>query len=716
MGALPDGGAMLAIEAREEEIGDLPAGVSLAAVNSPTSLVLSGDAGEIDRLEAGWREKGRRVSRLRVSHAFHSPLMEPMLEELGEVVAGLDLHPPEIPIVSNLTGAPVGEEMTDPAYWVRHVREPVRLADGIATLAEAGVGRFLEIGPDAVLAAPVAESLEAPGSDVRSPGHTGVGPIARTSPAEEPLIACAQRAGQDQAESLLAFLARAHADGAGVDWGALHRGARTVDLPTYAFQRRRYWPERDLEADRRDGTGHPLLGRILRVAARDEWLLSGQISLSTHPWLADHSVLGTVLVPGTFLVELALLAGERTGCAAIEELTLESPLVLDRGEVVTLQVLVGEPDDEGRREIAIHSRVGDAAGEPGDPEPWRSHAGGILTAMPAPAAAPFGEAWPPAGAEPIEIDALYKGLAETGFAYGPAFQGVRAAWRRGDEIFAETALAETEAAGAARFGIHPALLDSTLHALIGAHRDEVGAAVPVPFSWQGVHLRAAGASALRVQVTPAGDDELRLSAYDASGAPVLSVAALRSRPIDAAQLAAARRSDDSLYELGWNPIALPRVNGAPFRIAALGEDGALGGDRVPEEDAAPTADGIAASEDRFADPGALADAIGDGAPPPDLVVALAPPPAEEADLAAASVATATWALDLLRAWIVDDRLTRSRLALVTRGAIAVDGEEVPDPRRRAVGPRAERPVRAPGPLFAGRPRRRRRPLVSGGGQ
>src|SRR6185437_7423899 len=223
MGALPEGGAMLALEAREEEVGDLPAGVSLAAVNSPTSLVLSGEGSEIGRLEEGWRGKGRRVSRLRVSHAFHSPLMEPMLEGLGEVAAGLDLRPPQIPVVSDLTGALVGEEIADPGYWVRHVREPVRLADGLATLAEAGVGRFLELGPDPVLAAPVAGSLEG------------------GAPGEEPLVACAQRAGQDQAGSLLAFLARAHGDGAAVDWGALHPGARAVDLPTYAFQRRRYW-------------------------------------------------------------------------------------------------------------------------------------------------------------------------------------------------------------------------------------------------------------------------------------------------------------------------------------------------------------------------------------------------------------------------------------------------------------------------------------------
>ncbi len=573
--------------------------------------------------------------------------MEPMLEEFGEVAVSLEYRPPKIPIVSNLTGALAGEEIADPGYWVRHVRQPVRFAAGVAALAEAGVGRYLELGPDAVLSAPVAECLE----DVDPDG-------------DEPLVACSQRQGQDQAGNLLAFLARAHADGAEVDWATLHdgSGASAVDLPTYAFQRERYWPERDHEADRRDGTGHPLLGRILRVAARDEWLLSGQVSLATHPWLADHGVLGTVLVPGTFFVELALLAGARTGCEAVEELTLEAPLVLGPHEAVALQVQVGEPDEEGRREIAIHSRVGEA-GSDGE---WRSHAGGSLVATAREPAAVLGEAWPPAGAEPIAVEDLYEKLAATGFAYGPAFQGVRAAWRRGEEVFAEIALGEAEAAEAARLGIHPALLDSALHALVGDHLDP-GAAVPVPFSWQGVQLDAGAATSLRVQVTPTGEDELRLGAYDASGARVLAVAALKSRPIEAEQLAAARRSnDDALYELEWSGIALPELNGTPFRLASLGEDR------------------FAAIDARFADPGALAEAIGDGEPAPDLVLALASPAADGDDLTARALAVAAGALELLQAWLGDERLGRSRLALVTRGAVAVDAEEAPDPAAAAL--------------------------------
>ncbi len=674
MGALPEGGAMLAVEAEESELGELPEGVSVAGINSPTSLVLSGEEGEIGGLEEIWRDQGRRVSRLRVSHAFHSHLMEPMLEEFGEVAASLEFRPPKIPIVSNLTGALAGEEITDPGYWVRHVRQPVRFADGVAALAEAGVGRYLELGPDAVLSAPVAECLEGVGLDA------------------EPLVACSQRQGQDQAEALLAFLARAHADGAEVDWAALHEGsgARAVDLPTYAFQRERYWLDGprgagDLRSVGLEDAGHPLLGAVVGLAGDGGSVATGRLSLASHPWLADHAVFDVVLLPGTGFVELALNAGAHSGCEVLEELTLEAPLVLPEDGVVQLQVTVGEPgEDTGRRRVEIFSRLerepGAADGSDGE---WVRHASGAVA--PGDAAAgggtDLGEQWPPAGAEPIAIEPLYERLAQVGFGYGPAFQGVRAIWRRGEELFAEVALDGEQARDAARFGVHPALLDSVFHPVIGTVGDRLEAGrLPLPFLWSDVRLARAGAASLRVRIAPEGEEAMRIDATDETGAPVLSVGSLLPREVDASQLAGAgRRGDDPLLGLTWSEVELPTDADAATGLAILGPL------ELPDLEA-----------DRHPDLSSLTVAIEAGEPPPQVVLAAAPS-GEGNEAEAARAATAA-ALGLLQSWLADETLADARLVILTEGGVAVDPAERPDPVAASVrglvrGAQAEHPGR-----------------------
>ncbi|MGV9271678.1 acyltransferase domain-containing protein, partial [Kitasatospora sp. NPDC003701] len=335
MEALRAGGAMVAVGAPEEEVRELLAGtegVWLAAVNGPTSLVLSGHEEQVLAVAATLAERGFRTKALTVSHAFHSGLMDPMLEEFGAVVSGLDLREPVLPLVSTVTGRVESELWTDPAYWVRQVREAVRFADAVATMLDLGAGTFLEVGPDAVLAGMVAECLPQDG------------------PARA--VVPALRQGRDQARTVVEAVARLHATGTSVAWPALFEGtgARRVDLPTYAFQRRRYWPEAS-GAGAKDAAGlgleaaaHPLLGAAIEVADSDEVLFTGRLSLATHPWLADHTVLGSVLLPGTGFVELALRAADQVGCGVLEELTLEAPLVLPERGAVQLQVVVGAPD------------------------------------------------------------------------------------------------------------------------------------------------------------------------------------------------------------------------------------------------------------------------------------------------------------------------------------------------------------------------------------
>ncbi|MBD3011479.1 type I polyketide synthase, partial [Streptomyces sp. 5-10] len=488
MQELPAGGAMIAVQASEDEVTPLlTERVSIAAVNGPTSVVIAGDEGATLEIAAGFEARGRKTKRLTVSHAFHSPRMDGMLEAFREVAQGLSYEAPRIPIVSNLTGDVVSaEEITTPDFWVRHVREAVRFLDGVRTMEAQGVTTFVELGPDGVLTAMAQECV----TDAEAAG-----------------FAAALRAGRPEARAVHAAVARAYVRGVAVDWAAVFAGTgaarvELTDLPTYAFQRRRYWPQ--ASAYGVGGTvglglaavDHPLVGAAVPLAGGDGVLLTGRISAQTHPWLLDHAVMGSVLLPGTAFVELAVRAGDQVGCDQVEELTLEAPLVLPEVGGVQLQLSVGAPDGSGRRAFEVYSRFEDA---PAD-EPWLRHASGALVEG-APAASFDLSAWPPAGATPVELDGLYEGLAGLGLAYGPVFQGLRSAWRLDGEVYAELELPEDAQSEAGLFGLHPALLDSALHAvgLGGLIEGEGEGGARLPFSWSGVSLHAVGASVLRVR-------------------------------------------------------------------------------------------------------------------------------------------------------------------------------------------------------------------------
>ncbi|XRQ16612.1 acyltransferase domain-containing protein, partial [Actinomadura welshii] len=290
MQALPAGGAMSSVRAAEDEVAPLLDGradrVSIAAVNEPGAVVVSGDEGAVAEVEAQFTGLGREVKRLRVSHAFHSPLMEPMLDEFREVVGGLELRAPEIPVVSNLTGTIAAvEELTSPGYWVDHVRGAVRFADGVERLAGLGVGAFLELGPDGVLTAMTRACLDAAG-EPEAAGEADAAALALLRP------------GRDEVETGTAALAELHVRGVPVAWEAYFAGtgARRVDLPTYAFQRRRYWPAGaagqagDVGAAGLGAAHHPLLAAAVSLAGSEGLLLTGRLSLRTHPWLAEHAV------------------------------------------------------------------------------------------------------------------------------------------------------------------------------------------------------------------------------------------------------------------------------------------------------------------------------------------------------------------------------------------------------------------------------------------
>ncbi|MEW2065348.1 type I polyketide synthase, partial [Streptomyces sp. NPDC007002] len=686
MQALPEGGGMAALAVGEEEVLPLLVGresaVGLAAVNGPASTVISGDAAAVDEIAAVLAARGRKTRRLRVSHAFHSPLMEPMLAEFREAAARIVPGEATIPVISDLTGEPAtSEQLGSPDYWVEHVRGTVRFQDGVRHLERDGVTAFLELGPDG--------SLTALGQDCLA-GTAGATPPAEGTDtaalADSPLLLPLLRKDRPEAPAAATALARLHVAGVPVDWSAVHSGGPSrpvADLPTYAFQRGSYWlaagpAAADLPAAGFRTVDHPLLGAGTELAESDGFLFTGRFSVRSHPWLADHGVYEGVLFPATAFLELAVRAGDQVGCDQVEELTLEAPLVLPPGGAVALQLTVGSPDTSGARPLSVHARAADD----GPDAPWTRHASGLLTPAedPGPAdrsdqAGPGGPAaWPPPGAVPLDTDGLYDRFADGGFAYGPAFQGLRAAWRLGDEVYAVASLPEEQRPDAAAFGLHPALLDAALHALVFDVL-EGPAQGWLPFSWNGVRLHASGATELRLRLTPTGRDAVTVRATDATGRPVVSARSLVLRPVSPDRFRATRTGHhEELFRPEWP--TLPERTGAAADTVPDPETWTVLGTGTPLPGAAPLP-GRTVTD--FAALSALLDA---GEHPPRLVLA-APhaPPGTLRDAAHDGLGTV---LALLRGWLADERLTGSKLVLVTAGAVPVTGDDAPDPALAAL--------------------------------
>ncbi|WP_282550062.1 SDR family NAD(P)-dependent oxidoreductase, partial [Streptomyces rochei] len=643
MQELPAGGAMVAVQATEAEVaGRLTDGLSVAAVNGPESVVVAGAEAEVSALADEFASEGRKVQRLSVSHAFHSALMEPMLAEFRRVAETLAYAEPRIPIISNVTGT-VAEpgRLTTPAYWVDHVSATVRFADGVRALADAGADAFLEIGPGGVLAALAQQCIDAAAGAVVVP---------------------ALRKDRDEESALLTALARLHVVGTDIDWARCFEGtaARRIALPTYAFHHERYWPRPATHTGDVTGAGlrpaeHPLLGAATALAASEGVLFTGRLSLSTHPWLADHTVGGgMVLFPATGFLELAVRAGDEVGCDRVEEFTLATPLLLPDDAAVVVQVWVGAPDEGGSRRVSLYSRPADAP-----EETWTEHASGVLTT--GAAVLPLDTSvWPPEGAVAVDLEGFYDRTE-----YGPVFRTIRAVWTRDEEAFVEATL-PSQADDAGYYGMHPALLDAAVQSVGFAGLDDEHKLLP--FLWAGVSLHAGGASVVRFRVARTAEDTVSIAAVDVEGAPVLSAESLVLRVPAATQAPATRRPElDSLLRLVWSP--LPEAPGASetaeaprsgdatpsFRyatVAAPGEDGA-----------AAVLSGLTGEEDLVCVP-FLGD-TGDGT--------------EGRDVPLATHTLTARALGLVQEWLAQERFADCRLVFVTRRAVqAGPGDRVED--------------------------------------
>ncbi|MBK3626214.1 SDR family NAD(P)-dependent oxidoreductase [Streptomyces sp. MBT49] len=630
--------------------------VGIASANGPSSTVVSGDPDALDELLADCEADGVRARRIAVDYASHSAHVETIRDEVLTALDDIRPRGGAVPFHSTVTAGPLDTAGLDAGYWYTNLRRTVRFEETVRGLLAGGIRFFVECSAHPVLAVGLQEIFDDAGADAVALGSL--------------------RRDEGGPERFLTSLAEGHARGLPVDWDAVFAGTgarRVPDLPTYPFQRRHYW----LEAEYRNAgdagdlgltsAGHPLLGAAVRLAEGDRLLLTGRLSLKTHPWLADHAVGGTALVPGTAFAELALEAAARTGCAGVAEMTLHSPLTVPARGAVHVQVEVDGPDDAGRRALTVHARPGDAA----DGDPWTRHATALL-APPGPVTE--GEAltaWPPPGAARLDTAGMYEPVPGGAYRFGPAFQGLRSAWRLGDTVYAEAALPPELHQDAARFGVHPALLDAALHAI--GFGGFLGEGTHLPFSWHDVTLRAVGPAAVRVRVRAAGKDAVTVTLADAEGAPVATVGRLVFRPLPAGGDDTGDGLRDSLFHVDWAPLPVDAAAPSGAGWAVLGGDG---------HGLVPALRGAGVFAGAHRGPAELAAAVASGAPAPDVALLSCPPdPATvAADGLPAAVRRATeGVLRVVQEWLADDRLRGIVLAVVTRRAVAAGpGEDVED--------------------------------------
>ncbi|MFI2474182.1 SDR family NAD(P)-dependent oxidoreductase [Nocardia xishanensis] len=667
---LPGSGGMASINASADRVRELMDGLDdlyIAAINSPTITVVAGGAEAVTRMVELAEDNGIRAKRIPVDYAAHTCHLDPLREQLQAAVAPIVPMGTDVVFFSTVTGDVLPTEQLGPDYWFRNLREPVDFEQGFQAAFQSGFDAFIEMSVHPVLTSAMHESLDSAGSFADS--CLIVGSLKR------------EDAGMHR---FLISVAEAHVKGVSPDWSKIYpfRAARPVTLPTYAFQRQKYWLESvaNTGGGKPSGlglvaAGHPLLGAVSELPGADRYQFSTRLSVTSQPWLADHALHGNVLVPGAMLLELALHAGDSLGYPRVEKLSMYTPVTLPTEGAIHLQLVVGEPEKGGRRKVAIYSRPEVKDELPGSSQ-WSLHADGLLTA-----AAKNDdiegqglELWPPVGAEPgMDPETAYRTLAALGYQYGPVFQGMKAVWKRGEDVFAEVALPET-VADADKYGLHPALLDAAMQSAAAAAAllpSEAGA-IRLPFAWERVELRAVGAKALRVRLTPVGNDRLRWVLADNTGR-VVAVGTLQVRSISMGKLATRGLSgrQESLFGVDW--LALPTQRAR--YSARRGEWAVVGAEPlgVPDE----------GELSAYADIDALGAAIESGAEVPKVV--LLPRLAGSAGAEPGAHLTDTVRDELVRTltqlqtWFADERFAETKLVVLTRGVQAVDiSEEVSD--------------------------------------
>lgn len=568
-------GAMLAIEATEgpvlETLANLEDRVSIGAINAPNSIVISGDLEEVLSLAESWKARGARTSRLNVSHAFHSPHIQTIVEELGKLAASITLNAPTIPIVSTVTGALLtDEEACSPSYWASQAKRAVRYADAISFLRGQEVLTYVEIGPDAVLATLAQSNLatlpQIEGRDVRT--------------------LALMRRNRNEVRVFTGALASLHVRGHALDWCQLGTVTRPVNLPTYVFQRKRFWYKPSLF--KAGGTGqvqteaaHPFLRPGIELADGQGQLFCGHISASGHEWLFDHAINGIAIHAGASTAELILTAGTSIGLTCVDNLVLLENLPLPRDGGSEIQLRVGEQTGASGAKVDVYFRQ-PVTLENGNDKPeggvWRRHATArLIPAKSASSVWPDLMQWPPHQAEQVEYQSLYEKLEESGVHLGPSFQLITSAWRKGEDIYVEAempAAHEPSSHDQTRnpgFLIHPALLDAGLQAsLLQATQAE---GVRQLFSIGGLQVYRTDIRSIRACVhltsdrsPQAGHSEHSVRISDQAGVPVAEIASVVLRAADQTE---GRKRKHPVYRIEWATISPSTDKPAPaaYRIS-----------------------------------------------------------------------------------------------------------------------------------------------------
>lgn len=557
MQALPPEGEMVAVLASEPEVllAIRPYGeqVSVAAINGPQSLVISGRREAIRSVCAVLEAQGVKTKPLRVSHGFHSPLMTPMLAEFEQVARQIRFSPPRIALVSNVTGEMITDAIATPDYWCRHVCAPVRFARSLDCLRQVGVETFVEMGPKPTLLSMGRQCFPADSSA---------------------LWLSSLHPEQENWQTLLSSLAALYRQGAAIHWqGFDGEGARQrVVLPTYPFQRRRYWVEAPVThptpvglplTPAQSGSQHPLLGAPLSLAGTREIRFQGQISQQFPAWIGDHRVFATTILPGTAYLEMALAAGAAIAqsgqCCRLEGVTIQKALgIPESGEILHLQMVL-EPKDATAYAFQIFS-LDSSSPEDRSNLTWVLHAAGTLhlekTETPETVNLPARQHQI---TEEVSVTELYHKFQQQQIDYGSSFRAVKQVWRDRDRALGYIVLPESVALDLDRYQLHPVLLDTCLQVLDATLLEEQEETyVPVVFQ----ELRCFGQPSAQMwcdaQLHPRESDrpdriDADLTLFAPQGQPIAEMKGLQLKRVRRQTMLGKTDNTDGdwLYEVAW---------------------------------------------------------------------------------------------------------------------------------------------------------------------
>ncbi|NEQ05932.1 MAG: SDR family NAD(P)-dependent oxidoreductase [Moorea sp. SIO4E2] len=449
MQQLPSGGEMVSVMASEsqvtEAIGEYSSQVTIAAINGPESMVISGESEAIATICSKLEAMGVKTKHLQVSHAFHCPLMEPMLAEFEAVAQEVTYSQPRIPLISNVTGQKVSSEITTAKYWVNHVRQPVKFAQSMKTLDEEGYKVFLEVGPKPIL--------------------LGMGRQCLTEDVGEWLPSL--RPGVDEWQQMLYSLGQLYVKGAKIDWSRFDSdySRQKVALPTYPFQRERYWIEtnNNFWPKQKFSKGenlHPLLGQKLNCAGEQQ-IFASQIGEKSPNYLSHHRVFNQALFPTTGYLEIAIAAGNhqlKTPQIVVEDLTIGRGWILPAGELTNAQTIL-TPTDNQSYKFKIFSQL--------EEEEWRLHSTGKIRKESTPATQTKIdiEKYKSECNQAIEVKQHYQKCQQLGIDYGNSFQGIQELWSGSNQALAYIKLPEELITETGEYNFHPALLDAAFQVI-----------------------------------------------------------------------------------------------------------------------------------------------------------------------------------------------------------------------------------------------------------